>query len=81
MKAEILPLGGKEGKGRKTAVRWTKYPEFALWVIGGISETSKEVVRKLIQDFEGWSVYEILGTYPRGVVIEAVRRYLKEKDL
>lgn len=67
--------------GISTAVRWTQYPEFAMWGISGISETSKGVVKKLIQDFEGWSVYEILGTYPRGVVIESVRRYLKKKDL
>lgn len=65
--------------GISTAVRWTKYPEFALWDISGISETSKEVVRKLIQDFEGWSVYEILDTYPKRVLIEAVRKYWREK--
>lgn len=56
-----------------STLTWTKYPEFALWDITGISETSKEVVDRLIKDYWGWSVYEIMDTYPRGVVIKAVK--------
>lgn len=60
------------------AIRWTKYPEYAIWVTG-ISEKSKEVVDRLIKDYWGWSAYEIMDTYPREVVVKAVRRYLGEK--
>ena len=62
------------------AIRWTKYPEFALWGITGISETSKEIVDRLIKDYWGWGAYEVLGTYPREVVVKAIRKYLRGRD-
>lgn len=66
--------------GISTATRWTKYPEFAMWGISGMSAQSREVVNRLIEDYWGWGAYEIMGTYPRGVVVEAVRRYLRGRD-
>lgn len=59
-------------------IRWTKCPEFALWDITGISGRSKEVLNKLIEDYWEWSAYEIMDTYPKRVVVEAVRRFLRE---